>query len=197
MGCADKKEVYDESSNERIESTNPGMNAMNYANLCGIIFLTIALGACGFQPLYATGGFGASIDDAVAQKLQQVAVESMPERSGQILRNNLIDLLYAKGRPAHPQYRLKVDLKTSEEYLGLLANSTSTLAELDSNATFFLTDAQGKELFRGTAHSATTYDRLNNQFVNLSAHDDAVERTLREIATQIANQVAMHLKRKP
>lgn len=162
------------------------------ATLC--LFL---LASCGFQPMYATADFGGQMDEAVAEKLQQVAIESIPERSGQILRNNLIDLMYRAGRPAEPQYRLKVDLKTSEEYLGLLANSTSTLAEVECNATFTLTDTlQGKEVFKGTAHSATTYDRLNNQFVNLSAHDDAVGRILREIAIQITNQVAMRLKGK-
>lgn len=168
---------------------------MKRYGLCAAVFCLL-LASCGFQPLYATGDFGGSLDDQVAQKLQQVAIEPIPERSGQILRNHLIDLMYSKGRPAKPQHRLKVDLTTSEEYLGLLANATSTLAEVHCNATFTLTDTQGKEVFKGTAHSATTYDRLNNQFVNLSAHDDAMARTLSEIATQIANQVAMHLKGK-
>lgn len=169
---------------------------MKRYSLCAALFC-LFLASCGFQPLYATSDFGGSIDAAVADKLQQVAIESIPERSGQILRNNLIDMLYRKGRPAAPQYRLKVDLKNTEEYLGLLANSTSTLAEVDCNATFTLTDAQGKEAYRGTAHSATTYDRLNNQFVNLSAHDDAMQRTLSEISIQIANQIAMYLKGTP
>ncbi len=168
---------------------------MKRYSLCAAFFCLL-LASCGFQPMYATADFGGQLDEAVAEKLQQVAIESIPDRSGQILRNNLIDLMYRKGRPAEPQYRLKVDLRTSEEYLGLLANSTSTLAEVDCTATFTLADAQGKEVFHGTSHSATTYDRLNNQFVNLSAHDDAVSRILREIATQIANQVAMNVKGK-
>lgn len=158
--------------------------------------LCLFLASCGFQPMYATADFGGQLDESVAEKLQQVAIESIPERSGQILRNNLIDLMYRVGRPAQPQYKLKVTLKTGEEYLGLLANSTSTLAEVDCNATFSLTDMQDKEVAHGTAHSATTYDRLNNQFVNLSAHDDAVGRILREIAIQITNQVAMNVKAK-
>ncbi len=156
--------------------------------------LCLLLAACGFQPIYGTHD-GAS--GPVADQLNQVAIAGIPDRAGQMLRNELIDLMYRKGRPAQPSYTLNVRLRFAEEDLGLLANATSTLTELSAYGDFNLKDAQGKTLLKGTAHSATSYDRLNNQYGTLAAHEDATRRTVDEIGQQIANRLSLYFAERP
>ena len=121
-----------------------------------------------------------------------MAIDSIPDRPGQILRNALIDRMYGKGRPAHPLYRLAVHMNTSVADVGILANSTSTLADLDTTATYTLTDTAGKKLLDGTAHSVTSYSRLDNEYATLAAHDGAVERTAHEVSEQIVNRLSLY-----
>lgn len=125
-------------------------------------------------------------------QLQQVAVDGIPDRPGQILRNALIDRMYGKGRPAQPLYHLKVTEHSNETDVGVLANAVSTLAELDTYADYVLTDAHGAVILKGTAHSQTSYSRLNDQYAELVGHDSAVERTLHEISEQIVNRVSLY-----
>ena len=74
----------------------------------------LTLAACGFSPIYGAHGNNAP----VAAQLNQIAIASIAERQGQMLRNDLIDLMYVKGRPANPQYRLEVSLHSTEEEIG-------------------------------------------------------------------------------
>ena len=59
----------------------------------------LLLSACGFRPLYATGGVA-----DVSEELSQIEVAVIPDRPGQILRNYLIQGLNGGGRPAQPAY---------------------------------------------------------------------------------------------
>jgi hypothetical protein len=53
----------------------------------------------GFHAVY--GSHGGS-DSPVAEQLNQVAIDNIPDRQGQMLRNALIDRMYGKGRPLQP-----------------------------------------------------------------------------------------------
>ncbi|MDX2028414.1 MAG: LPS assembly lipoprotein LptE [Alphaproteobacteria bacterium] len=147
------------------------------------------LAACGFQPIY---GAQDKTGTPVAGQLNQIAIDNIPERSGQILRNELIDRMYGQGRPRQPLYRLEVKLRATQEDLGLRANATSTRTLLNMNADYILRATQGKELLRGTAHSITNFNRLSTQYGNVSALDAATERTLREVSEQIVNRLALY-----
>jgi LPS-assembly lipoprotein len=152
------------------------------------------LSACGFHAVY--GGSGDS--SPVATEMQQVAIDSIADRQGQILRNALIDRFYGKGRPVQPQYKLSAPLSVSQSDVGVLSNSVATLSEIDMNCDYVLRDTKGKELLRGHAHSQSSFSRLNDQYATLAAHDSAVERTTREISEQITNRISLYFaERKP
>lgn len=151
------------------------------------------LAACGFHPIYG----GSTANGPVAEQMSQVAIENIPDHAGQMLRNDLIDRMYRKGRPAQPLYHLSVKLRTSEEDVGTLANSTATLTELNTYADYVLTDAKNGELVKGTAHSATSFSRLDNQYATLAAHDSAIERTVGEVSEQIVNRVSLYFADPP
>jgi len=160
-----------------------------YFLLSALLLLT----ACGFHPIY-----GARSDDGtpVAEQLNQVAIENIAERRGQILRNELIDKMYGKGRPDHPLYHLVVRLRAAEENIAVQSNAISTRTMLNSYGDYALQDAQGKEILKGTAHSVTSFSTLADQYANLAAEEDAIDRTFSEISEQIVNRLSLYFAEK-
>jgi LPS-assembly lipoprotein len=157
---------------------------------CGSVMLACAaLSACGFHSVY--GGHGAD-GSPVADQLNSVAIDPIPDRPGQLLRNDLIDTMYVKGRPMQPQYHLTVKLRTAEESLGTLANATSTRSALHAYGDYSLKDLSGKELTKGSVQSTTTYDLLNSMYSTQVSHDSAIERTVNEVGQQITNRVGLY-----
>ncbi len=62
-----------------------------------LALMPVAMGACGFKPVYGT----ASHDSAVGAALANVQIDPISDRNGQVLRNNLIDRFYTDGRPSN------------------------------------------------------------------------------------------------
>ena len=111
---------------------------------------------------------GARDDDKpVAAELNEVGIDSIPDRYGQILRNNLIDRMYSQGRPQNPKYELTIHLRQTEEGIGLLPNATTSLTELNLYAEDILKDLKtGKELVHATAHAVATFNQLQQEYSN-------------------------------
>jgi LPS-assembly lipoprotein len=124
--------------------------------------------------------------------MNQVAIDPMPDRPGQMLRNDLIDRMYGKGRPAQAAYHLGIKLRIAEEDLGLLTNATSALSGLHVYGDYALTDAGGKTVLSGGVHSMATYDKLSSQYATLAARDGAIERTMREVSEQITGRLSLY-----
>ena len=143
----------------------------------GLFLLACCLASCGFHPVYG------SKDEAapVAEQLNQVAIDSIPERMGQMLRNELIDRMYKNGRPSAPRYRLVIALRVTQEDLGIHADATSSRSLLNMYADYSLRDLNDKEILRGTGHSISSYNKLNDQYGNLASMSAAVQRTLNEV----------------
>lgn len=149
----------------------------------------LTLPACGFHSVYG----GVSADGTpVADALRQVAIEPIPERSGQMLRNYLIDRFNNSGRPDNPAYHLAVKLRISEEDLGTLANATTALAAVHAAGDYTLTDSSGTTLVSGTTSSTAQYDKLASMYGTLAAHDGAIERTVREIGEQLSARIGLY-----
>lgn len=159
-----------------------------------LAFCLLLLAACGFHPVY--GGHDSS-GSPVAAQLNQVAIDNIPDQAGQMLRNNLIDQFYGQGRPAQPLYHLSIGVKTGEEFLGLLANATSTLSEVTSTGSYRLADTKGNVLVSGTARSVTDYDLFNNQYGTLAAKNSAIERNMTELSEQITNRLSLYFAEGP
>jgi LPS-assembly lipoprotein len=183
----------EQMTKDRRQTTERKRGRKLFSVLC-LLLSVLCLPACGFQPIY---GSHTGANGPVAEQLNQVAIDNIPDRPGQMLRNDLIDRMYGKGRPGQPLYHLSVKLRLAEEDLGILANATSTLAEFNTYADYALSDEHGKELVHGTAHSATSFDRLSNQYATLAAHDSAVERTVGEVSEQIVNRLSLYFANPP
>lgn len=149
----------------------------------------VLLTACGFEPIYGPH----SGNGETADILNQVAIDNIPDRQGQMLRNDLIDRMYGKGRPRKPLYRLKITLQTTVQDLAIQANATSTRSLRDTTANYSLIDSNGKEVLSGSAHSLTSFNKLSDQYGSLAASEGGLERTIKEVSEQIVNRISLYL----
>jgi len=150
--------------------------------------LCLLTSGCGFHSIY-----GARDDNApVAAELNEVMIENIPDRYGQMLRNQLIDRMYGKGRPQNPKYHLEVRLRETEEGIGLLPNAITTLTELNLYADYSLKDASGKELVHATGHAVATFNQLEAEYGTLAADQGAHQRTIKEIANLIVERLSLY-----
>lgn len=160
--------------------------------LCALALLgCLALSGCGFKPVYGTPS-GSERESPVAMDLNNIAIENIPDRNGQILRNYLIDRMVRPNRPEKPLYTLKVTIAAGEEDLGILANATATRSLLNMYAHYTLADAKGKAILTGTAHSVASFNKLDQMYGTVAARENAYERTLREAGEQIVNRLSLY-----
>lgn len=153
-----------------------------------LIFAAFLLGACGFRPLYGEIG-----DDRVADALQKVEVLRIPDRLGQELHNELLDLLNPRGRPADPVHSLEVRLTETKQQLAVERTSFATRANLIVRAQFFLRnvkDLEQKPFYRGERTSVASYDVITEKFATIMAEKDARSRAVRALAQDIRLQLA-------
>lgn len=155
----------------------------------GFLLSFLLLTACGFSPIY--GDHGAD-EPAVTQALGGIYIESIPDQSGQFLRNKLMDRFYYQGRPATPTSYLSVSVQTTETDLGIQKDATATRSRMDMTAKYTLRDTNKKALVSGTAHSVASYSKLAAQYGTLATQRNANERALTEISEQIANHISLY-----
>ncbi len=150
------------------------------------IFVVLLLGACGFRSLYGT--------DATADapgELATIKVNPIADRLGQQLRNNLLDLLNPRGRPANPRYFLTVRLDQSTQRLAIEKDAFATRANLRLLANFSLHDQDSREIvLSGKSLMVSSYNILDSEFATLMAEKDAKARAARELAHDIRTRLA-------
>ena len=158
------------------------------------LLLILALGACGLRPLYGTNSVGAAMSD----RLGQVNVGVIGDRSGQILRTELIRMLNPQGRPVQPAYDLGVSLAESQQDVNLISDLTTTRRNLTLTASFVLTDRKtGQPVFSDSASEITSYNILADQYTTLVGERDARERALRSLGEDIRTRLALYFDRHP
>ena len=150
------------------------------------LFVVLLLGACGFRSLYGTDATG----DAPGE-LATIKVSPIADRLGQQLRNNLLDLLNPRGRPANPRYLLTVGLDQSTQRLAIEKDAFATRANLRLLANFSLQDPDSREIvLSGKSLVVSSYNILDSEFATLMAEKDAKTRAAREIAHDIRTRLA-------
>ncbi|MGD9650709.1 MAG: LPS assembly lipoprotein LptE [Dongiaceae bacterium] len=150
-----------------------------------ILGISLALGACGFTPLYGQGGGAAP----AAQELSAVSVPLAKERPYQLLRNYLIE----KWNPGNPLYRLDYRLFEERYDLGIRRDASASFARLTIEANFQLIRLSDNALLAdGGSKALVSYNIVQSSFANLSAEEDARERALRQIAEDITIKLASY-----
>lgn len=155
------------------------------------IVLALALGGCGFAPMYASNPDGTGL----VEQFSAVQVAPIVDRVGQVVRNGLIDRLNPRGPPGAPLYRLEVTLDEGIEGFGFRPDEAITRENLRLNAVYRLIRIEGAELvLEGSAHSNLAYDIVQSDFANFSAKQDARRRTAEQVINIIVVRLGLFLQ---
>jgi len=149
------------------------------AALAGV---SLALGGCGFTPLYGESG--------VTGGLSHIQVVAPQGRVGYLLREDLDDAL-GRSKGEAPQYRLEMVLDQTRSAHGLTANATAQRYELDLTVTYTLIDiASGKVATTGAVTSDVSYDSTVQPYAGIAARQDTQDRLATDAAQKIQVRIA-------
>jgi len=165
---------------------------MLWFRFIAVITTAVFLASCGFQPLYGTDGESRR---ATAQ-LAKIRIEAIPDRTGQLLRNFLLDRINPQGQPIRPRYYLQVKINVTRTDLGIERDETATRALLVLTADYRLFNRAKKVvLVKGTTQSTNSFNIVASDFATLSAENDATERASREVSDDIKTRLALYFTR--
>lgn len=162
------------------------------------ISILLALGllsACGFTPMY--GSAGSANRHQVQSTLNNIAIDNIPNREGQYLRNRLIDRFYTGGTPVSPAYTLVLSPISESKYdLDITKNANATRAELRVGTTMVLRDrASNAALLTRDLASSTSYNILASQFTTRVSEDNARLNALDALARQAEQAAVLYFER--
>lgn len=158
------------------------MQAMFRTKLCKNLFLLfffVMLSACGFKPIYAQHDNSA---------LNQIFVEEIPTREGQVLRNELQDLLASTGYV----YRLQVELERERRESGIQEDLRVSRYDIILKASYRLLDDGGSVVMRDTSKIYSSYNRTSSEFSTFVAEEDATEKAAEQLAYEIRGKLAAY-----
>lgn len=165
------------------------MWSFSSANRILAVGLLAAVAGCGFRPLYWKDS------GATSAELGAIKIEPIADRTGQILRNHLLDKLNPSGSPAAPRYILKVKLTEAKRELAIRVDEVATRANLTFRAAYTLADPGGRALNSGTAWSTASYNILRNDFATISSEKNARTRGMIVLSEEIQTRIAIFLNR--
>jgi LPS-assembly lipoprotein len=147
-------------------------------------------GGCGFHPMY---GERTSQATPVAVDLAGVRVSPIPDRSGQLLRNELERLLDPGAEDVAGRYTLSVQLDETVDTFAVERTGFATRANVELTARYtLLEDTSGAPVLAGTSRAVSGFNLLDNDFSTYVAGGDARSRAVTVIAYEIRNRLAVH-----
>ncbi|MCZ8312799.1 MAG: LPS assembly lipoprotein LptE [Magnetospirillum sp.] len=152
----------------------------------------VALAGCGFQPLLGRAGDSA---DAIEQ-LSAIRIEPIPDRSGQVLRNALLDRITPQGQTQASRYVLRIRLSEPRQTILLRRDDIISRSSYTANATFELRDMQGRRVFSGSSSFITDYEITASEFATRTSLENARDRVLELVADDIRNQLALDFRQR-
>ena len=146
-----------------------------------LIMLAMApLGACGFAPVYATGGAGHALRG-------QVRVAAPDTRQGFVLVARLEARL---GRAAAPGLQLDWDIATTERGLAITGSNDITRINLTGTLNFRLTQITTDQTVQtGTVSTFTAYSTTGSPVATAAARRDAEDRLMVALADQLMSRL--------
>lgn len=168
-----------------------GRRAKVAALLLALPFL-LPLGGCGFTPLYAERSGG-----AVTGELAMLDVTAPETTLGRELKYNLLDLLSNSGNPpANPAYRVVLSPVIYDEDVAIEQDAEVTRRNRVLVVPFRLIDtATNKSVMHSTSRARSSYNRVDSEFANIVAAEDAQKRIAKTVAQDIKLQLGIHFDR--
>lgn len=174
------------------------------------LLLPLVVAGCGYTPLYAPADAGVGQPSAnrpgVQQALARIEVEQIADRSGQRLRQLLVDRLQPRGPVSPSAYRLSVGLREETLDLGVDKDDSIRRAQLVLRARLRLmpvgqgaADAaeEPAALLDTEVRSINSFNLLDNPFAARVNRLDARDRGLVTLSQIIADRLAVTLSTAP
>lgn len=153
------------------------------------IFLVIlTLVGCGFRPMY--GQNQTAKERGVLQSLKIVEVGPIADRTGQLLRNELLDRLPKSD--AERQYLLRV--RVSESTTTLIEELDTRITRVNLTLTAvseLIQKSDGTVLWRKHITGVASYNFLRDPYSTLSAKENARQRAAEDIANSLVNHLSV------
>lgn len=152
-----------------------------------IAALLLMLGGCALTPIYAGGERGAA-----AAALGQIAVAPIADRSGYLLREELVRRFGASGAP---RYRLEIVLDDAISGFGIRSDSSVSRERRTLRARYKLIDtATNAVVLDAAAASDAGIDVVQSEYAVVAAETSALERLTVVLADQITTRVALYAR---
>jgi LPS-assembly lipoprotein len=151
--------------------------------------LTLALGGCGFHPLYAPSG-------ATNAELSHIFVDIIPNRQGMLLRQALQERLEGNSE-AEKYYVLSVNYAQNYSPEGVQSDSSISRNRYLGIAHWVLKKPGflGSTLASGYAQSLDGNNNINSQFFYSDLQSDAINRRIGDaLADAIAEELAVYFR---
>lgn len=146
--------------------------------LLAMVAAALALGGCGFTPLYGSEG-------GVGPALSSVSISAPDGRAAFLVREQLEDAL-ARDRGETAKYRLNFTVEQIRFPRGLRVNNIATGYELDLTVHYSLFDsATGQLVYAGDAPVQVSYNSADAPYAGITAQQNAEERAARQAAVLI------------
>lgn len=146
--------------------------------------LVLGPAGCGFQPVYSRPGN--AVTSVAAEQLASIRVLGIDDRTGQQLRNALVNQLNPRGEPARARYTLTVTLQQSSSGMASSKDGNATVERLTANAAYVLTDfGRNVAVTSGQVRTMTSFRYLGPRYASTAAERDSESLAIQELATEI------------
>ncbi|MDE2007051.1 MAG: hypothetical protein KGI51_10825 [Rhodospirillales bacterium] len=150
----------------------------------------LALGGCGFRPVYMPSAGGAA--GPAERNLAAIHVALIPDRPGQLLRQALQQRLHGADASTPRRYILTVNYWIAGGGVAILPNSIPTRIQLSANAVWTLTanDGAGTKVTSGYARAQDGVDLFDQQYFAIDLNTSTAYHRL---AGAVADDIALRL----
>ncbi len=151
--------------------------------------LGLALGGCGFQPLYGDRSNGASVENA----LLDIAIAPQRTRTGQLIRNAILSGI-APSATGSGRRILEFTVSEKEKASIVSFNSGDRQRRLILDVDFILKDrASRRKLFSGRTFSEVSYTVTRQPAADMQARINARETAARVVGRDLRTRLAAWL----
>jgi LPS-assembly lipoprotein len=155
------------------------------------------LAGCGFQPVYMPTASGQA--GPAQRELAAININLIPDRPGQLLRQDLQERLASDAGGTALRYDLAVNFSISGEGIGIIQDNAATRVRLIGNAHWTLKarDPAQTQITSGSAKAMDAFNVLDQQYFAADIDNELVQRRLASaLADQIAMQLAVFFRRR-
>jgi len=168
---------------------------MRIISLIALLTLTAPISSCGFQPMY--GNQSVTGHASARAAMNEINIAVIPDRSGQFLRNALIDRFYTSGYPSNTTFELDVQpVRERIVDFDITIEDEATRRQIQMAANFTLKNNETSEtVLERRVDATTSYNVLESEYSTIVTEQSAREAALNDLARKIEQQIVLYLNR--